>query len=543
MVGVVPGILRDMSFLRPLTRSARDGVGQPVLRKDDARLLVGDGCYSDDVNLPGQAYACFVRSPHAHARVGRIETAAARATPGVIAVLTGADAVADGLKPLTHSPMPANPHEEIIRRQHVAFLAPHPPIPADRVRFVGEVVAMVIARDAGGGARRRGARRRGVDARCRPRPPASRPPRRPRRASMTTPPSNVCVDVQAGRSAPPRTPPSRRPPTWCGCRRGSSGSPACRWSRARRWASGIAASGRYTVHAGAGGLGRTRTGVAGALGVPESAVRVVARDVGGNFGTRNSCYPEFALVAWAARRVGRPVKWTCERREAFLADYQGRDLASHAELALDADGTFVAFRAVNTSNVGAHAVSFHPLNKGTAIATTVYHVPAVSMRARAVVTTTSPTTPYRSAGRPEVMFVMERLIDLAARRHGFDRLELRRRNLVPAGAMPYRNGLGVVYDSGDYRAALRSRGRSSPTGRASRRAGPRRAGADAIAASASPTTSSSTPAIRASAPTSRCGPKGGSTWCSARSRPGRGTPRASPSCWSSGSAWRSPTCG
>src|SRR4030095_8910609 len=141
----VPGILRGMSFLRLLTRSARDGVGQPVLRKDDARLLVGGGGYSDDVPLPGQAYACFVRSPHAHARVGGIETAAARTTPGVIAVLTGADAVSDGLKPLTHSPMPANPHEEIIRRQHVAFVAPHPPIPADRVRFVGEVVAIVIA--------------------------------------------------------------------------------------------------------------------------------------------------------------------------------------------------------------------------------------------------------------------------------------------------------------------------------------------------------------------------------------------------------------
>src|SRR5690349_3266227 len=213
-------------------------------------------------------------------------------------------------------------------------------------------------------------------------------------------------------------------------------------------------SGRYTVHAGAGGTGRTRTGVAGALGVAEGAIRVVARDVGGNFGTRNSCYPEFALVAWAARRMGRPVKWTSERREAFLADYQGRDLVSHAELALDASGTFLGFRAVNTSNLGAHAVSFHPLNKGVAIATTVYHVPAVSMRGRAIVTNTSPTTPYRSAGRPEVMFVMERLIELAARRHGFDRLELRRRNLVPSTAMPYRNGLGTVYDSGDYRAAF-----------------------------------------------------------------------------------------
>jgi carbon-monoxide dehydrogenase large subunit len=214
------------------------------------------------------------------------------------------------------------------------------------------------------------------------------------------------------------------------------------------------ASGRYTVHAGAGGLGRTRTAVAGALGVPESAVRVTARDVGGNFGTRNSCYPEFALVAWAARRVGRAVKWTSERREAFLADYQGRDLTAQAELALAADGTFLAFRGANTSNVGAHAVSFHPLNKGMGLTGTVYRVPAASMRGRAVVTNTSPTTPYRSAGRPEVMFIMERLIDLAARRHGFDRVELRRKNLVPASAMPYRNAVGVVYDSGDYRDAL-----------------------------------------------------------------------------------------
>ena len=133
-----------MSFLRPLTRSAREGVGRPVLRKDDARLLVGAGSYSDDVNLPGQAYACFVRSPHAHADVGPIDTAAARAAPGDFAVLTGADAVADGVRPLTHSPMPANPHEEIIRTPHVAFVAPHPPIPADRVRFVGEVVAIVV---------------------------------------------------------------------------------------------------------------------------------------------------------------------------------------------------------------------------------------------------------------------------------------------------------------------------------------------------------------------------------------------------------------
>ena len=120
-----------MSFLSSRTRSAREGFGKPVLRKEDARLLVGGGCYSDDVNLPGQAYACFVRSPHAHARIGRIETAAALATPGVIAVLTGEDAAADGVKPLTHSPIPANPHERIIRSHDIVFVAPHPPMPAD----------------------------------------------------------------------------------------------------------------------------------------------------------------------------------------------------------------------------------------------------------------------------------------------------------------------------------------------------------------------------------------------------------------------------
>ena len=134
-----------MSFLQSRTRSAREGFGQPVLRKEDARLLVGGGCYSDDVNLPDQAYACFVRSPHAHARIRSIDTQAARATAGVVAVLTGADAVADGVRPLTHSPMPGNPYEDMVRTADVSFVAPHPPIAADRARFVGEVVALVIA--------------------------------------------------------------------------------------------------------------------------------------------------------------------------------------------------------------------------------------------------------------------------------------------------------------------------------------------------------------------------------------------------------------
>jgi len=197
---------------------------------------------------------------------------------------------------------------------------------------------------------------------------------------------------------------------------------------------------------------RHKGDLAEVLGVPEKAVRVVAEDVGGNFGTRNSFYPEFALVAWAAKRLGRPVKWTGDRREAFLSDYQARDLVSRTELALDADGRFLALRGVNTSNVGAHTVTFVPLNKGRELATTVYRVPAAGVRGRAVLSNTPPLSAYRSAGRPQVMFVMERLIDLAARQHGFDRLELRRRNLIPARLMPYTNPFGIVYDSGDYAA-------------------------------------------------------------------------------------------
>jgi carbon-monoxide dehydrogenase large subunit len=441
-----------VSFLQSRTRAAREGFGKPVLRKEDGRLLAGRGCYSDDVDLPGQAYACFVRSPHAHALIGRIGTSAALATPGVITVFTGQDAAADGMRPLTHTPMPGNPHEEMIRAEHVSFFAPHPPMPADRARFVGEAVAMVVAETPA--AARDGAERVALD--WTPLPAVTSAidggaPGAPLLYEGTT--SNVCVDATAGDAVAVEEAFRRAAHvvslhTWIHRVTGVTMEP--------RAALGAwdAATGRYTVHAGAGGLGRTHVAVAGALGVPESAVRVTARDVGGNFGTRNSSYPEFALVAWAARRLRRPVKWTGERREAFLADYHGRDLAVRAELALDADGNFLALRGDNISNLGAHAVSFHPLNKGMALTATVYRVPAVSIHGRAVVTNTSPTTPYRSAGRPEIMFVMERLIDLAARRHGFDRLDLRRKNLVPASLMPYRNAVGTLYDSGDYLAAF-----------------------------------------------------------------------------------------
>lgn len=442
-----------MSFLDSRTNVAREGIGKPVPRKEDERLVTGRGRYSDDVSLPGQAHACLVRSPHAHARILGIDATDALKMPDVIAVLTGRDAVADGLRPIPHRPVPTNPHEVPLRSRDGSafFIAPHVPLPADRARFVGEPVAVVIAESQA--AARDAAERVTVDYEPLPMVTVTT-----EAADAAAPivwedaASNVCVDSETGDAAAADAAFTRaahvvRLET---CINRVTGVPL---EPRAAVATYDEASGRYTLYAGSGGSHRQRGDLAVVLGVPESAVRVVAHDVGGNYGTRNGFYPEFGLVAWAARRLGRPVKWTCERREALLTDYQSRDLVSHAELALDADGTFLAFRGVNTSNVGAHAVSFTPLAKGVAVSSSVYHVPASAMRARAVVSNTSPTSPYRSAGRPEVMFVIERLIDLAARRHGFDRVELRRRNLVPTTAMPYRNPLGLIYDSGDYAAA------------------------------------------------------------------------------------------
>ena len=442
-----------MSFIQSRTRTARDGFGKPIRRVEDARFVTGRGAFSDDISAPGQAYAAFVRSSHAHARIVRIDGAGALKIPGVIAVLTGADVAADGLRPIPHSPVPTNPHELKLRNRDGSepFVDPHLPLPADRARLVGEAVAMVVAQTAA-------AARDGADAVVVEYAPL---PAVVTAADATTPGaarvweqarSNVCVETEAGDAVA----------TEAAFRRAAH---VVRLETHVNRVTGVpmepraalavydAETGRYTLYAGSGGSQRIKHDVATSLGVPSSAVRVVARDVGGNYGPRNACYPEFPLVAWAARRLGRPVKWTCDRREALLTDYHARDLVSHAELALDADGNFLALRADHTSNIGAHAVSFIPLNKGMAVLPSLYRFSAAHMRGRAVLSHTSPTYPYRSAGRPEVMYVIERLIDLAARRHGFGRVELRRRNLVPATAMPYTNPVGLVYDSGDYVAA------------------------------------------------------------------------------------------
>jgi carbon-monoxide dehydrogenase large subunit len=334
------------------------------------------------------------------------------------------------------------------------FIAPHYPLPADKARFAGEAVAMIvaeslqIAHDAAELVR--------VD--YEPLPAVARAGD----AAAAGAPllweerdGNVTVDADLGDAAATDAAFARaahvaRLSTWVQRVTGVPMEP--------RAAVGVydAAAKRYTLYAGSGGVVRQKRELAAMLGVEEGAVRVVARDTGGNFGTKNSFFPEFVLVAWASRRLGRPVKWTCERREAFLSDYQGRDLTVEAELALDAQGNFLALRASNLSNAGAHSASHVPLSKGASIITSVYRFPAAYVRARAVLSNTPPTTPYRSAGRPEAIFVVERLIDLAARGLGVDRVELRRRNLIPESAMPFRNPFGLVYDSGAYAKAMAS---------------------------------------------------------------------------------------
>ena len=429
------------------------GIGDSVLRKEDARLLTGSGCYSDDVNVPGQAYAVAVRAPHAHALIRAIDVAAAKAMPGVLAVLTGADAHADGLKPIPHNATSGTPPDIVLRNRDrsAVAVAPHPVLPVDRVRHVGTAVAFVIAETLA--AAKDAAERVMVSYDPLPAFCAAS-----ENATAGTPRlyediPNILIDADVGDTATTADAFARAAYV---TRLNTKLNRVTGVPMEPRAALGVydAATKRYTLYAGSGGIVRQKRELAAILNVADAAVRVIAWDIGGNFGTRNSFFPEFALVAWGSRRIGRPVKWTCERHEAFASDYMGRDLAVSIELALDADGRFLALRTDNLSNVGAHSASYVPLVKGAQLATSGYRIPTSHVRARAVLSTTMPTAPYRSAGRPEVIYAIERLIDKAAQEHGFDRVALRRRNLIPPSALPYTNPQGITYDNGTYREVM-----------------------------------------------------------------------------------------
>jgi carbon-monoxide dehydrogenase large subunit len=434
--------------------SGTTGIGAAMRRREDPRLLTGLGCYSDDLTLPGQAYAVMLRSAHAHAEIGIIDTQQARAMPGVLAVLTGRDMLDDGLRPIPHAVWSGHPAEVPLPNTDgsAAEGPPHFCMATAIARHVGDIVAVVVATTIA--AARDAAEL--ITVAYRPLPAVTHAPDAAApgaAAAWNEGASNVCIDATLGDAAAVD----------------AAFAGAAHVVRFDTWAQRVAgvpmepraaigefdkATGKYTLRAGAGGAVRPRNDLAAVLGVPEADVRMIMHDVGGNFGTRGAFNPEFALVAWAARRVGRAVKWTSDRSEAFLCDYQARDLTVTAELALNESGDFLALRCDNLVNLGAYPVGFSPLQKGAAIVSSIYHIPHVHVRARGAFTNTAPTRPYRSAGRPEVMYVIERLIDLAAHQTGLDRVELRRRNLIPEASLPYRNPFGMVYDSGAYHKVM-----------------------------------------------------------------------------------------
>ena len=440
------------------------GIGAPVRRREDLRLIRGGGRYTADENLPAQVYAVMVRSPHAHAHIRAIAKDSALAVPGVLAALTGADCLADGLKPVPHKPWSPHPAETPLSNRGGVppFEAPHHPLPADKARFAGEAVAVVVGETLH--AAKDGAERIDIDYEILPAVVETAAAARQDAPLIHDEPgsggvgsggarSNVCFDAEIGDAAATEAAFARaahvtRFETWVQRVTGVPMEPRA------ALAEFDPASGRVTLYAGNGGAVRLKNDLATILDLPPEKVRVLMNDIGGNFGTRGMIYPEFAVVAWLARKLGRPVKWVIDRHESFLSDYQARDLVVEAELALDDKGRFLAIRGSNLGNLGAHTTNFAMVQKGVQMMSSIYRMPAAHFRARVALSNSAPTRPYRSAGRPEVIFVIERLIDLAARETDRDRVAIRRRNLVTQKELPYKNPFGVEYDNGDYIGAM-----------------------------------------------------------------------------------------
>jgi carbon-monoxide dehydrogenase large subunit len=419
-------------------------VGQSVRRLEDPRLIQGLGRYSDDVVLSREARAVLARSPHAHARIRTIDTSAALKAPGVLAVLTATELAADGVGNL--------PTDRGRKRRDgsPAFPTPRPALMGDRVRHVGDPVALIVAEthaqalDA--------ADRLRIDYEPLPAVAGTANALRPGAPAVwDEAPDNIAFVAQAGqREAVDRA--------FAG---------AARMVKLDFVVSRVAAaplepraavgeydrrSGRYTLHTGIQAPHGTRTLLADVLKVPQSQVRVVTGDVGGSFGMRSGLYPEMVLVLWAAKRLGRPVKWTSDRREGFLTDEHGRDNLSTVELALAADGTFLGLRVAINLNVGAYLTqrSAGPGTNNIGGVAGMYTTPAIHHQTTGVFTNTTPTGPYRGAGRPEATYAIERVIDVAARELGMDPIALRRKNLIPSSAMPFKTGLVFTYDTGDF---------------------------------------------------------------------------------------------
>src|SRR5437868_1130010 len=422
------------------------GIGQPIRRVEDRRFLTGHGRYLDDIAQPHQVHAALLRSPHANARIRALDSKAAAALPDVLAVLTGEDLAKDGLGPIPCATGLAN------RDQSPIAMPPRPAIARERVRHVGDAVAMVVAETVAEA--RDAAERIAVDYKPLPATVDTARALEPGQPMVWNEhPGNLCFDWEVGDGAAVQR---------------ASASAAHRVSLTLlnnrvvansmepRGALGEYDPGEdsYTLWSSTQGSHFVRNLLAEhVLKIPENCIRVVTPDVGGGFGMKLFLYPEHVLVLWAAKRVGRPVKWVADRSEAFVTDTQGRDNVTRLDLALDDELRFTGLSVEIIANMGAYLSNFAPeipTFSGAVMHSGVYAIPAIHVVSKGVFTNTVPVDAYRGAGRPEAAYALERLIDVAARRLGVMPDELRRRNFIRPTAMPHTTPLGLVYDSGDF---------------------------------------------------------------------------------------------
>ena len=424
------------------------GIGQPVRRTEDPMLVRGEGCYTDDIKLTGEAYAVMVRSRIAHGVIKGIDTAAARNMPGVLGVYTGADLAAYGtLKCI----VPFNNRDGTPMKR-----PPRPALATDKVRFVGDPVAFVVAdtllqaKDAA----------EAVEVDIDALPAVVRPEEAARPGAPLIhdeAPGNVALDYHFGDSEQVAAAFAKAAHV---TRLKLVNSRVVVNAMEPRAAIGIhdPASGRFTLHAPSQGAFGMRGNMAEILKVEPKQVRILTGHVGGSFGMKSAPFPEYVCVLHAARALGRPVKWTDERSGSFVSDSHGRDHDLTVELALDADGTFLALRITNFGNMGGFLAQVAPmpstLNTVKNVQS-VYRTPLIEVSTKCMFTNTSHVSAYRGAGRPEGNYYMERVIDAAAAEMGIDRLELRRRNQIRPREIPIKTASGSTYDSGDFPGVLK----------------------------------------------------------------------------------------
>ena len=425
------------------------GIGQPVSRKEDPRLVTGRGRYTDDITLEHQVRMHVVRSPYAHAELGAIDNAAAQSLPGVLAVLTAADVIADGLGNL-----PCIYRVDNLDGSQNAY-PPRPLLAQGRVRYVGEPVAIVIAETV------EAARAGGdlIEMEYESLPCTTNTARTTDEGKpqiWDDAPNNVCYDYGVGDHAATDAAFASAAHVVSLDLVNNRLVPSYMEPRAAL-AEYDPDSERYTLITSTQSSHRCRESLAAEIfKVPEDKIRVVTPDVGGGFGGKINVYPEHALAMWAARRIGRPVKWSGDRSQGFTADTHARDVTTRADLALDKDGQFLAYRCQSNANMGAYLS-----NVGTIIhtayavmQTSVYDIPVAYVGVKGVFTNTAPVCAYRGAGRPEIVYRLERLVDLAALELGIDAGDLRKRNFLRPETMPHTTALGMVYDSGNFAAGL-----------------------------------------------------------------------------------------